>query len=51
MSSERSIASAKDEEEKFDAKKLLKAERQVLYKEERKLTPGEYLIEVSTHKK
>jgi len=37
--------------EQFNPKRILDAQRQILYKSKRKLTPGEYLIELSLYNK
>lgn len=45
------LASIKREERKmFDPKNILQAPRRILYKEKRKLKPGEYIVEISTYK-
>ena len=47
--SNKNFSSTRDEEQKLDTKRSFKTERQVLYKEKKKLTPGDYLIEIYTH--
>ena len=38
-----------EERKKFDPKYILQAAREILYGEKRKLTPGEYMVEVSKY--